>query len=204
MAATVYGQDEAFVIPDSLKGKTYSYLYSQQKKQLSDTISSKIYLNTFLTKATKENDTKNKALALNELSYYAENKEDKLQLIRRSLSESNSIDSLYSIPTYNTLGLYYKSYYNYEKALDQFLKVVKLSQKHNDKIYEGIGLKNIAKIKTEIGNYKEASILYKKGFDLENQQDDISEETLVATSLELAESYRYNKNTIQLLIIIIQ
>ena len=186
ISSVVYGQD-------SLNGKTYSYLYNEYKKHIADTAHSKLYLNAFLSKAIKEDNKINKAVALNELSYYADNKEDKLQLIRASLSESNSVDSLSSIPTYNHLGLYYKNYYDYENALEEFLKVLRLAKKGNDKIYEGIALKNIAKLKTEIGDYKEALLLYKRGFDLENKQDDISEETLILASIGLAESYRYNK-----------
>ncbi len=182
----MYGQD-------TLNEKTYSYLYNEYKKHIADTAHSKLLLNAFLRKAIKEDHKINKAVALNELSYYEDNKEDKLQFIRASLSESNSVDSLSSIPTYNHLGLYYKNYYDYENALEQFLRVLRLAKKGNDKIYEGIALKNIAKIKTEIGDYKEALLLYKRGFDLENKQDDISEETLVLASIGLAESYRYNK-----------
>ena len=168
-----YGQNKVWKIPDTLNEKTYSYLYNEYKKHISDTTRSKLYINTFYAKATKEDHKINRATALNELSYYANTKEDKLQLIRRSLFESNRVDSLFSIPAYNNLGLFYKTYYNYEKALEQFLKVLKLAKKGNDKIYEGIALNNIAILKTEIGDHEEALVLYKRGFDLENKQNNI-------------------------------
>ncbi|MFC4634896.1 tetratricopeptide repeat protein [Dokdonia ponticola] len=188
-----HGQDEVWKIPDTLKGKTYTYLYNEYKKHISDTIHAKLYLNTFLAKATIEDDKINKATVLNELSYYANTKKDKLQLIRRSLFESNRLDSLLSIPAYNNLGLFYMTHYDYENALEQHLKVLKLAKKGNDTIYEGIALNNIAELKTEIGNHEEALVLYKRGFNLENKQNNISEEAFVMSSIALAESYRYNE-----------
>ncbi|SNS06920.1 helix-turn-helix domain-containing protein [Dokdonia pacifica] len=193
VSSVVLGQTNPFEIPDTLIGKTYVTLYNEYKKHISDTTYAKLYLNTFLQKATEEDHKINRAIALNELSYYAVTKKDKLRLIQASLLESNSVDSMYSIPTYNNLGLYYKNYYDYENALEQYLKVVRLAQKINDKTYEGIALNNIAKLKTEIGDYARALKLYKRGFDLENNQGNISEEALVIASVELAESYRYNK-----------
>ncbi|WP_299683058.1 tetratricopeptide repeat protein [uncultured Dokdonia sp.] len=189
----VYGQHQVLKVPDSLKENTYIDLYNKYKKHISDTARSTLYLNTFLSKATNENNSINKALALNELSYYADNKRDKLALIKQSLSESNRVDSIHSIPAYNNLGLYYQDYYEYGNALEQYLKVVSLAQKGNDNVYEGIALNNIAKLRTAIGDYDEALILYKRGYELKKKQGDISEETIVITSLELAESYRYNK-----------
>lgn len=189
----ICAQDEVFEIPDSLVGKTYSYLYNQSKKRISDTVYSTLYLNSFLAKAISENNKINKALALNELSYYADTRKYKLQLIQASLGESNRIDSLYSIATYNSLGLYYKNNYDYENALEQYLKVLRLAKKGNDKIYEGIAIGNIAKLKTEIGDYEDALKLYKRELDLKHKQDDVSEEDIVLATVRLAESYRYNK-----------
>ncbi|WP_299767573.1 AraC family transcriptional regulator [uncultured Dokdonia sp.] len=189
----IYAQDKVFEVPDTLAGKTYFYLYNQYKKRVSDTTHSKLYLNTFLSKATKEGNRINRALAFNDLSYYVDTKKEKLQLIQASLAENSHIDSLYSIATYNSLGLYYKNSYDYENALEQYLRVLSIAQKGNDTLYQGIARENIAKIKTEIGNYEEALKLYKREFDRKNKRDDVSEENIVLTTLRLAESYRYNK-----------
>lgn len=186
---TIYGQAEESEVLDSLKGKSYRYLYHQYKKNVEDTMSSVMYLTAFLDKAILENNKINQSIALNDLSYYAKNREDKFHLIKQSLYESNSVDSLSSIPAYNNLGQYYQDYYDHNLAIDQFLKVYQLSKKANDKEYEGLALTNIANVKSDIGNHKEALVLYKKCFDLKKSQGI----AITSISLSLAQSFMFNK-----------
>jgi AraC-like DNA-binding protein len=186
-------QKKGFQSPDSLKGKTYSYLYNQYVKDVGDTISSVLYLSTYFDKATIENDTINKAIALNELSYYTSTQEEKLDLINRSLLETNSVDSLFSVATYNNLGLYYQDHYDYDNALKQYLIVMRLAKNGNDKKYESIAINNIAWLKTDIGKHEEALEMHRKCFNLEMKMQPQEEYRIITSSLGLAKSLRNNK-----------
>lgn len=188
----VYAQTESLKIPDSLKGKSYKYLYDHFYKNINDTLLSELYLNTYLSKATLNKDGVNKSLALSLLSHYAMDDESKRTLIEQSILESNRVDSTFSVSPYNTLGVYYYYRYDYDKALQQFLMVLRLSIKNNDEIFEIIALNNIAEIKSDIGKNKEALELYKKSFFLEQNRKDIDEASIVESSLSLSESFRYN------------
>lgn len=187
------GQGRSYKTPDSLEDKGYEYLYNQYVKYSEDTISAVRYLTGYLNKASNANDKINQAIALNYLSYYADNKKDKLSLINKSLAESNSVDSLFSIPAYNRLGLYYEDNYKYDEAIKQYLKVLRLSQKGGDKDYEIIAFNNIADIKKNIGKYGEALVLYKTCLDLEQKKESSNYSAIVEISLNLAETYRNEK-----------
>lgn len=193
VSSIAFGQEEGVQTPDSLKNKKYGYLYAQYQLKRGDTIVAKLYLNAYLYKATIADHKINKAIALNLLSYYAKNKEDQLDFINKSLLESNSVDSIFSIAAYNNLGLYYQGNYDYGKAVQQYLKALRFSKKRNNKRYEIIALGNIANLKRDIGAYKDALTLYKDCLALEKEMGPINENAIVEVSLNLAESYSNNK-----------
>lgn len=189
----MYSQGEILKIPDSLEGKSYQYLHNHFLKNSNDTLVAKMYLNAILTKATIAADGITKSQALIRLSSYAKNDTEKLTLIKQSIAESNSVDSLYSIPSYNSLGLYYQSRYDYEKALEHYFKVLNLSIVSGFKDFEIIALDNIAEIKSEIGEYEEALDLYRKGYYLENNKKEKNHILILGSSLSLSESFRHTK-----------
>ncbi len=189
----VFSQEEVLKIPDSLTGKSYKYLHDHFLKNRSDTLVAKLYLNTILTKATIANDGVTKSEALIRLSSYANDDEEKLTIIKQSIAESTSVDSIYAIPALNSLGLYYQSRYDYEKALEHYFRVLKLSIVGGFKDYEIVALDNIAEIKLEIGKYKEALDLYRKGFYLEHNKAEKNHISILGSSLSLSESFRYTK-----------
>lgn len=193
VSSIAFGQDEGVQTPDSLKNKKYEYLYAQYQLQRGDTTAAKLYLNAYLYKATIANNKINKAIALNLLSYYTKDKEDQLDFINKSLLESNSVDSVFSIAAYNNLGLYYQGEYDYGKAVQQYLKALRFSKKRNNKRYEIIVLGNIANLKKNIGVHEDALTIYKDCLALEKEMDPINENAIVEVSLNLAESYRNNK-----------
>lgn len=193
MTTFTFGQEEDFQIPDSLKGKDYEYLYDRYLQNYQDTTAVKLYLNTYLTKATIANDRVSQSIVLNNLAYYAKTKETELDLINRSLSISNNVDSLYSIVTYNHLGIYYQAEYDYEKALQQHLKVLHLSEKYDYEQYEIISYNNIASLKKYIGKHKEALDLYKKSLRLQQKKSPSSYNGIIPITVFLAESFRNNK-----------
>ncbi|MFC4634918.1 helix-turn-helix domain-containing protein [Dokdonia ponticola] len=189
----MYSQGEILKMPDSLEEKSYKYLNDRFLENRNDTLMATLYLNTIVAKGIVNDDKIAKSHALVRLSSYAVNDKEKLDYIQQSIAESNSVDSLYSIPSYNSLGLYYQANYDYEKALEEYVRVLKLSITRGVENYEIIALDNIAEIKQEIGQYKEALDLYRKGFYLEQNKEDKNPILILGSSLSLSESFRHNK-----------
>lgn len=193
VTAFTFGQEKNFQIPDSLNDKDFEYLYYRYRQEYKDTIAVKIYLNTYYKKAVIAKDKVSQSIALNELSYFSIDTITKLDLIHKSLSISNSVDSLYSIAAYNHLGMYYQSNYEYEKALQQHLKVLQLSQKYKYDAYEIIAYTSIAGIKKNIGKHKEALSQYKKSLELQQKNPTSNYNAMIPISVHLAELYRDSK-----------
>jgi len=189
--ACVFGQHQVTQTPDTLKKESYEYLYDRFLQNKNDTLKAKFYLNIYLNKANDLSDGLGKSLALNMLSNYAINDEEKLTLIKQSIKESNSVDSLFSFSAYNTLGIYYHQRYDYEKAFKNYLKVMRLSLKNGNKNYEVTALNNIAEIKNDIGKNIEALGLYKKCLYIEKGKE--NQNSIIEISLNLSESFRYAK-----------
>jgi len=190
MTCISFGQESVFQIPDSLKDKDYGYLYNRYGENYKDTVASQLYLNVYLAKGIISNNKIRQSIALNYLSYYAENKESQLDFINRSIIASNSVDSSYSIAPYNHLGEYYQYEYAYEKALQEYLRVLKLSKKYNWKDYEVVALNNIADLKKNIGKYNEALVLYKECFSIEQQKTASEYTSIGEVAINLAECFR--------------
>lgn len=193
VTAFTFGQEKNFQIPDSLNGKDFTYLYNRYLQEYKDTISVKIYLNTYYKKAIIEKDRVSQSIALNELSYYTIDTITKLDLIHKSLSISNSVDSLYSIAAYNHLGMYYQSNYEYGKALQQHLRVLRLSEKNEYDAYQIIALNSIASVKKNVGKHKEALSLYKRSLELQQKNQTSGYNAIIPITVHIAESYRDNK-----------
>lgn len=187
------GQEENFTIPDSLKDKSYDYLVNKSIYNYKDTLTSTIYLNTYLKKAIINDDKIEKSNALNYLSYYAKNEKDKLKLLKNSLEATQGLDSIYTVTSHVGLGIYYHDYFEYDKALHHYLKVLRLSKKYGDKNYEHIALDRIGTIKKDIGKHNQALELFKKRYAYENSKTYKDSSQLAIIVLHLAESMRYNK-----------
>lgn len=193
LSHTCIGQEKAFMIPDSLKDKSYNYLINRSTSNYKDTLTSTLYLNTYLKKAIINDDKIEKSNALNYLSYYAKNKNDKLKLLKKSLKATQGLDSIYAVTSHVALGIYYHDYFEYKKALQHYLTVLRLSKRYGHSDYEHIALDRIGILKQDIGKHQDALKLFKKRYAYENSKalKDSSQLTLVV--LRLAESMRYNK-----------
>ncbi|MEP0266818.1 AraC family transcriptional regulator [Dokdonia sp.] len=187
------GQEENFTIPDSLKDKSYEYLFKKSINNYEDTLTSTLYLNTYLKKAIINNDKYEKSSALNYLSYYEKNKNDKLRLLKKSLKATQGLDSIYAVTSHVALGIHYHRYFEYDKALSHYLTVQELSIKYGDKNYEHIALDRIGILKKDIGKHDKALELFKKRYTYENSKTHKDSSQLAIIVLRLAESMRYNK-----------
>ncbi|WP_282079981.1 AraC family transcriptional regulator [Aquimarina algiphila] len=188
-------QDKDFVIPDSLKGLDYEQLYKIYIKTWPDTLTSKIYLNTFFKKARSEDNNLKMAQAYCLLSYYAEEESEKIRLLDLSIELSKDLnDKTFPIQAYSFKGVYYFNVGEYPFALDSYLKALSQAEKINNIEYIYITKHNIARIKTEIGKHQEALPLFKENFThiINKHYNDTTR--YLKSSIALAESYRYNNH----------
>lgn len=182
-----------FTIPDSLTNKSYGYLFGKFRENYKDTVSSVLYLKTFLAKATADDDKLKKVITLNTLSAYEKDKAGKIALIEQAISESKGLESIELIPVYTNIGGIYHDYYEYESALTHYLKALQLSEKFNIEVYEYILLTNIAKVKEGIGKHDEALVLYKKCLNYGNSKHPTDTIRTITNVINIAESLRNNK-----------
>jgi YesN/AraC family two-component response regulator len=190
---SIIAQEEGFIIPDSLKDKTYSYLFTKLRNNYTDTISSLVYLNTTLKKATIEDNKANVSYSLLMIGYYTKDEGRKLDLIKKSIIASKSADTAYKILPRLNLGLYYYNHFEYEKALQEYLEVLRVSKKTGYVNYEFITLGHIAELKRDIGKHEEALELYKKSLYYETSKKNKHLYSITAAYTNIAESMRYNK-----------
>ncbi|WP_024768535.1 AraC family transcriptional regulator [Aquimarina macrocephali] len=186
------GQEEDFVIPDSLKTLDYDSIYKIHMKTYRDTLISKTYLYTYLKKAISENNTLEMAKAYSWLFYYAEEESEKIRLIDRSIALSKNLEGNITIKGYSFKGGYYLNNGQYTLALDNYLQALALAEKENSTEYISITEHNIACIKTEIGKHQEALPLFKENFTHIITKHATDTVRYLNSIIPLAESYRYN------------
>jgi len=190
---TVAQEKNSFVIPDSLADKTYEYLFGRLRKNYKDTLSSLIYLNSALTKATIENNKQIKAISYNTLSAFEKDKGKKLKLIESAILEGEGIEDVELIPVYLNIGYVYSNYYEYEKALTYYIKALQFSEKFDIEVYTYILYTNIAKVKESIGKHDEALALYKKSLNYGNKKHPNDTIKKIINIINVSESLRNNK-----------
>lgn len=163
-------QEETFEIPDSLKNKTYDYLYSKIGENRRDTIPALIYVNTYLAKAIQEDNGYRRSTAYRSLAYFEKDQERKFDFFEKALSEKESLDAPNMIYLYLQIGLAHYGYFEYEAAISYYLKGLKLIENNNDEWSNNSKyyfFNNIAIIKEELGKHDEALSLYKKNLAYE-------------------------------------
>lgn len=193
IAQNIVAQEKEFVIPDSLKNKTYGYLFSQVRNDYTNTFPTLIYLNTAFKKAIIEDNKANQSYSLLLFSYFEKDKNDKLDLIKKSIEKSKEVDSIHSLLPRLSLGTYYHSHFEYEKALQEYLKALNTSKEIGNKEYTFKAQHHIAQIKRAIGKHSEALDLYKKCFEYEKSRKNKDSISFTRTLMDLAESMLYLK-----------
>ncbi|WP_299208789.1 helix-turn-helix domain-containing protein [uncultured Dokdonia sp.] len=191
ISQNIFAQEKKFVIPDSLKDKSYQFLFDKAQQNLKDTITARVYLHTFLAKAIHENNSLRKINGHTFLSYLSDDKDKKLYHVKKALLEEKNVEEKEMYSTYTYAGTVYDGFFDYELALKNYIKALKIAEKYNDKNEEYILFNNIAKIKESIGKHEEALTLYKKCFAYEVLKNDTIGQ--ISTTLSLARSMRYNK-----------
>ncbi|KZS39623.1 hypothetical protein AWE51_08205 [Aquimarina aggregata] len=192
---TSFGQNliNSFTIPDSLQQSSFDDLYNDFSSTWSDTLTSKIYLHTYLKKAQLENSQIKMAQAYCLLSHYCEKESEKLRFLDLSIVLSKGLgDKKYPMQAYSFKAGHYLKKGRYTLALDDYLKALAISEKFEDTEYTYITKYNIARVKTAIEKHKEALPLFKENFDHNSSKSPINDRRYIRSSIALAESYRYN------------
>lgn len=192
IAHTIVAQEEkAYTIPDSLLGKTYDYLYKRVQQNPTDTIPTLIYLNTYLAKATNENNSFRKLNGYVFLSYYAQNKNTKLNFIENALLESKKVNDKNLSPFYTYVGTVHYYYFDYEAAMENYATALEIAENLDDQERIYILFNNIALIKENIGKHDQALSIYKKCYAYKILKKDTIGR--INTTINIAESMRNNK-----------
>ncbi len=190
---SIIAQEKEFKVPDSLKGLDYKELYRTYIKTWPDTLTSTVYLNSYLKKAVSENNKIQMARGYCLLSYYAKEESEKLRLLDRSiLLSAGSGDKTYPIEAYSFKGGYFLKKGDIVAALDNYLKIIPIAEQVQNDEYLYITRHNIARIKTEIGKHEEALPLFRENFIHNSTKTSIDTTRYLKSSIALAESYRYN------------
>lgn len=201
-----------FKIPDSLIDKSYKELIDLFiKHPLKDTINKEIYSNTLLLKAKKEENKLEMARAyrFNSFIYY-KNLPIRIAYLDSSITVSKDLNDIkYPMVSYSNLGVLYSNMGEYTKSMEAYLNGLEYSKKNKNIDFIHIIKHNIARLKSKIGEDKEAIKIFKSVLDYENSSN-VNSRSRVNTLLSLANSYRklkqndtasyYNKQAIDIAI----
>ncbi|EZH74887.1 hypothetical protein ATO12_09105 [Aquimarina atlantica] len=186
-----FGYGQKFQIPDSLKDKTINELENLSYEYYPDTLKYKIYSNTLLAKAKELKDSLGLAKGYQLVSYYrGEDFPTTLAYLDSSIAVSKNLNhKRFPAISYSVKGVTYREMGDDYKALECFLAAAKYSKKTNNISFYYLTKHNIASIKEEIGEVREAISIYKKVLQYEDDNN-IKTQGHLTTILRLADSYR--------------
>ncbi|MFC4635870.1 helix-turn-helix domain-containing protein [Dokdonia ponticola] len=184
-------EEKSHTLPDSLSYKTYDYLSLRIHENSADTIASIRYINSYLAKAIHEDNGYRRHRGYILLSRFTKDKDAKYTFIEKALLDIKSLDEPNLIYLYRHLGTVYYSYFEYEAALEYYLKALKIARHTNKEKAEYTLLYNIALIKERIGKHNEALSLYKKCLVYETHTKDTIGS--IITTIAIAKSMHHNK-----------
>ncbi|WP_271765843.1 AraC family transcriptional regulator [Aquimarina algiphila] len=187
---TVFGYSQKFVIPDSLQGKTIDDIEDLIDKYSRDSIKVVFFSNVLLAKAKREKDTLGLAKGYFQVSFnHFNNSHKRITYLDSSIAISNSLKhKKYPAVSYISRAGAYKQIGNYNKALDDYLVALNLTDKVNNSLFYDIK-HNIGRLKDEIGEYEEAKEMY-KDIVIYEDQNNINGRKHLITILGLANTYR--------------
>jgi AraC-like DNA-binding protein len=156
-------QTKGFVIPDSLKGKTYEELNNRYVNHLNVPIQAHYYAQIILEKGKIKKDIEMMANAYLKLGFVAGNDTIKLNYYHQSIDLSrNQKITDFPIKPYILLGKYYSDKFQFKTASQYYLAALEVAQKENNVELEYYLMRLIGFIKYNLNDYKEAQSIFKK------------------------------------------
>ncbi|SHI68371.1 AraC family transcriptional regulator [Aquimarina spongiae] len=185
--------DEHFVVPDSLKPFSYEEVLKKFWGSYEDTAKAIPYLKTCLAKAVQANDSLKMAEIYARVYFYEENDSLKLEFLNKSISLSkNLVHTLYPAFPYSSKGNFYLEKWDYENALDNYLKALDYAKKSKNESFQYMVEYNIGLIKSELGKHQEALQIFRKSREYEEKRGIRDTIDYLDIMVHLTESYTKN------------
>jgi AraC-like DNA-binding protein len=165
LGGTVYTQESAFTIPDTLRSKNYDYLFERIYALENDRAKQSLYLQSFLHKAKSEKNSKEIVNGYKNYIYYSP---DNLKLIYADsmiYTAKKTLDNALIGSAYLSKGIEYYAQKKHNYALDNYLLANSFISKTKDKYLIYKVKYSIAHIKYYLGFYDEAISLFKECID---------------------------------------
>ncbi len=178
------------IVVDSLKNKNYVELKEKFIKCFTDTTKSTLYLNAYLKKAVSNKDSIKMARGYTLLSYYQNSENIKLSYLDKAILLSNKLNNEnYPVVSYIYKGKFYEGKWDYDNALQAYLKALQYAKKNNSKRYTNYSKYHIAIIKNKVGKYQEALKIFRKSIAFEEQKKVLDSMNYLEVLYSTSEAY---------------
>ena len=185
--------DEHFVVPDSLKSFSYEEVLEKFWDSYEDDVKSIPYLKTCLAKAVQANDSLKMAEIYARFYFYEKNDSLKLEFLNKSILLSRNLGhTLYPTFPYSSKGNFYFEKWDYENALDNYLKALDYSKKNKNESFQYMVEYNIGLIKTKLGKHDEALQIFKRSRQHQEKKGIRDTVDYLDIMVHLTESYTKN------------
>jgi len=158
----IFAQESTFIIPDTLRGKDYEYLFDRIEESDNDGSKQSLYLKSFLSKAKSEKDSKE---VLNAYKNYVHHSPENLKLVYADSMiyiAKQSKDNTLIGSAYLSKGIVYYTLKKHNHALDNYLIANSYISKTKDNYLIYKVKYNIANIKYYLRFYDEAIFLFRE------------------------------------------
>ncbi|MDY8137810.1 AraC family transcriptional regulator [Aquimarina sp. 2201CG5-10] len=182
-----------FVVPDSLKNKSYDEVFEKFLNNYEDTLRSQVYLNSCFKKATRTKDSFKIAKVYAMFYFYEKNDSLKVEFLNKSIQLSENLNhNFYPAFPYSSKGNFYLGKWDYEQALDNYLIALEFSKKNKNEAFQHITEYNIGVIKSKLGKHDEALDIFRKSREYEEKRGIRDTTDYMDIMVYLTESYTKN------------
>lgn len=162
LGKSIFAQQNSFKIPDTLRNKSYDYLFERVEDLEKNKVKQSLYLKSFLSKALSEKNTEE---IVNGYKNYVHYSPDHLKLVYADsmiYTAKKSKDNALIGSVYLSKGIVYYAQKKHNYALDNYLRAYTFISQTNDSYLLYKVKYNIANIKYYLRFYDEAISLFKE------------------------------------------
>ncbi|TDE52696.1 AraC family transcriptional regulator [Flavobacterium sp. GT3P67] len=162
LGKAIFAQQNSFIIPDTLRNKSYDYLFERVEDLEKNKVKQSLYLKSFLSKALFEKNTEE---IVNGYKNYVHYSPDHLKLVYADsmiYTAKKSKDNALIGSSYLSKGIVYYAQKKHNYALDNYLLANTFISQTNDSYLLYKAKYNIANIKYYLRFYDEAISLFKE------------------------------------------
>jgi AraC-like DNA-binding protein len=192
-----FTQNKKFIIPDSLKNKSYREILKRFNNSNEDVELSRLYARVYLKKGKDDNEKIHIARGYRLHFILENNYHIGIKYLDSAIQITKDFKG-YRYPAIlfmnKGMALYGKG--KYEQALTNFLKAIDHSKISDNENYVYFNLHNIGLLKRSLGEYKESIDIFKKCYvydELRAKNTLTDSASYVITGIELAKTFTLNK-----------